>query len=157
MRDAIIRVAADGSAGSRRALEWALGEAELRGCAVELVSVYDPERVDGRDAAETAIGATMDDIVAGRAELPTVSWHVVAGDPADVLTRESAHSQLLVMGSHGVTGLRHSALGSVADLCARMADCPVVIIPAPIHAAQSGDEIGVAPAARPAERGEASP
>jgi nucleotide-binding universal stress UspA family protein len=142
MRDAIIRVAADGSAGSRRALEWALDEAGLRGCAVELVSVYDPARDGGRAAAESAVHATMDDIVAGRGELPTVSWHVVAGEPADVLTRESAHSELLVMGSHGVTGLRHSALGSVADLCARTAECPVVILPTLSHSPHVGQDLG---------------
>src|SRR5262245_50129386 len=114
MREAIIRVAADGSAGSRRALEWALDEAVLRGCAVELVSVYPSEPEErgdvARKAAEAAVDDTIDDIVARRSTRPAVSWHVVAGDPADVLTRESEHSELLVMGSHGISGLRHSAL-----------------------------------------------
>ena len=59
-----------------------------------------------------------------------VSFVVVQGDPADVLVRQSRASALLVMGSHGVAGLMHSALGSVTDTCARMAECPVVIVPA---------------------------
>jgi nucleotide-binding universal stress UspA family protein len=137
MNDAIIRVAADGSAASRRALEWAIDEAELRHCGVELVSVFSPgssgTSLQGREQAEQAIHATMDDIVAGRAEIPTVSWHVVEGEPADVLVQESERSRLLVMGSHGVSGLRHSALGSVTDLCARMAACPVVVVPPRLH------------------------
>lgn len=134
MNEAIIRVAADGSPGSRRALDWALAEAAVRGCAVELVSAYPPgppeTREDRRAAAEAAIHATMDPVVSGSRPSAPVSWHVVEGPPADVLIRESEHSSLLVMGSHGVTGLVHSALGSVSDLCARMAACPVVIIPA---------------------------
>ncbi len=133
MSHAIIHVAADGSAGSRRAFSWALHEAVLRRCAVELVSAYqrgeDASADAARGSAETALHATMDDIIAGRADVSPVSWRVVEGEPADVLVRESRGSALLVMGRHSVEGLRHSALGSVADTCARMADCPVVIIP----------------------------
>ena len=137
MHERIIRVAADGSAGSRRALEWALAEAQLRDCAVELVGVYSPSeggKASSRTAAEAAVKATMNDIVAGRADIPLVSWHVVAGDPGDVLTRESAHSELLVMGSHGLESVRHSARASVTDLCTRTADCPVVVVPPPPRA-----------------------
>lgn len=141
----IIHVAADGSAGSRRAFKWALHEAGLRRCAVELVTAY--QRVESespdvaRASAERSLHATMDDIVVGSADLPSISWRVVEGEPADALVRESARSELLVMGSHGVQGLIHSTLGSVADTCARMADCPVVIIP-PTRRAEAGrDEV----------------
>ena len=149
MSEAIIRVAADGSWGSRRALQWALDEAQLRGCAVELVGVYASDGghndVGAKAAAEAAIHATMDDIVAGRADIPLVSWHVVAGEPADVLTRESEHSELLVMGSHDVFGLRHSARSSVTDICTRTAACPVVVVPPPHGVEQEAGavEIGV--------------
>jgi len=144
MREAIIRVAADGSPGARRALQWALDEAQLRGCAVELVGAYSPTGDgDARSKAERGIHATMDDMVAGRADLPLVSWHVVAGDPADVLSRESAHSELLVMGSHDLYGLRHSARGSVTDLCSRTAVCPVVIVPPPLPADEESSAIQI--------------
>lgn len=81
-----------------------------------------------------------------RAELPAVSWRVVEGEPADVLVRESRRSALLVMGSHSVEGLMHSALGSVADTCARMAECPMVIIPPTGRAATNPAEIATAKA-----------
>jgi nucleotide-binding universal stress UspA family protein len=143
MHHAVIRVAADGSAGSRRAFGWAVEEAVLRGCSVEIVSVYGlgpAETLDERvAAAEARVHSTMDPVMAGRVEVPSVSWHVVEGEPAEVLIRESADSQLLVMGSHGVSGLRHSALGSVADLCARMAACPVVVIPPPTQETAHGE------------------
>jgi nucleotide-binding universal stress UspA family protein len=133
MSNGIIRVAADGSTGSRRALEWALREARLRGCGVEVVTAY--ERVPGQDpersraAAERMIHTTVDDIVAGRVDTPLVSWHVVEGDPVDVLVRESVHSELLVMGSHDVRGLMHAASASPDDMVSRLAACPVVIVP----------------------------
>lgn len=143
----VICVAADGSAGSRRALEWALAEAALHHCGVELVSAYKPSDADDVDAAragaEAAVHATMDGIIAGRADLPTVSWEVVRGDPAEVLTRASATAQLLVMGSHSTSGLVHSALGSVADMCARTAECPVVIIPPRGPASKPHDDLAL--------------
>jgi nucleotide-binding universal stress UspA family protein len=148
MTDRIIRVAADGSSGSRRALEWALEEAQLRGCAVELVSVCASADDDARwSAANAAVHATMDDIVAGRADIPLVSWRVVAGDPADVLARESEHSALLVVGSHGQTSVRHSALTSVSELLSMTAACPVVIVPPPHRADEAAGvvQIGATP------------
>ncbi len=162
MGQAIIRVAADGSPGSRRAFEWALEEAELRGCGVELVTAYQIRDHRSADAArahaEKVLHATMDDIVVGNVQSSaTVSWHVVSGDPADVLVRDSAHSQMLVLGSHGVTGMIHTALGSVADACARLAECPVVIIPPENKRVPSGELVGAArPGSDPGNREEPS-
>lgn len=133
MHDALIIVGADGSPGSRRALEWALQEAELRNCGVQVIAAYEPgpgETAQGaRERAVKLVHQTLDDVVAGRVDIPSVSWAAIEGAPADVLTLESEHAQLLVMGSHGVSGMRRSALGSAADVCARLASCPVVVIP----------------------------
>lgn len=135
MTNGIIGVAADGSMGSRLALEWALREAQLRGCGVEVVCAYEPTAgQDPRRAradAEDKVHATIDDIIAGRDDIPLVSWHVVAGDRVDVLVRESERSELLVMGRHDVGGLLHAASGSPDDLVSRLAGCPVVIVPGP--------------------------
>ncbi|MFY9913114.1 MAG: universal stress protein [Nocardioidaceae bacterium] len=139
MTSEIIRVAADGSPGSRRALAWAVAEAARRSCGVEVVTVYqrEPGQSAGaaRAAAEARARATMEGQPldsahrAAHRDLPTLSWHAVEGDPADVLVRESEQSMLLVMGSHSMDGIRHAVLGSVADTCARTAACPVVIVP----------------------------
>jgi nucleotide-binding universal stress UspA family protein len=130
---AIICVAADGSPGSRRAFEWAMDEARLRGCGVELVAAYQMEtnatHDEARQRAERAVHDTMDEALAADPRPPAITWLVVEGEPADVLLHGSAQSQLLVMGSHDVSGMVHSGQPSVTDLCARMADCPVVIVP----------------------------
>jgi nucleotide-binding universal stress UspA family protein len=122
-----------------------LAEAALRHSVVALVSVYSggagPDLDRRRLAAEQAIHDTMDAVVTDRADLPVVTWHVVQGEAADVLVRESAQSQLLVMGSHGVSSILHSALGSVTDICARMADCPVVVLPPTSRATLPGQEL----------------
>jgi len=40
------------------------------------------------------------------------------------------HMDLIVMGTHGRTGISHALLGSVAELVVRLAPCPVLTIPA---------------------------
>jgi nucleotide-binding universal stress UspA family protein len=54
---------------------------------------------------------------------------LVDGEPVDQLLDQSAAAELLVVGRHGTSGLVHSALGGVGDTCARLATCPVVIVP----------------------------
>jgi nucleotide-binding universal stress UspA family protein len=59
-----------------------------------------------------------------------VSSIVVIGNPGLEITRyaEKAEAELIVMPSHGRTGLSRLALGSVAERVARMAHCPVLIL-----------------------------
>ena len=58
MNDAIITVATDGSAGSRRALEWALEEAERQHCGIELVAVYSATDDESRRTRSRAAPCT---------------------------------------------------------------------------------------------------
>jgi nucleotide-binding universal stress UspA family protein len=43
----------------------------------------------------------------------------------------SARADLLVVGTHGRTGLRHALLGSVAEKVVRKAPCPVLVVRPP--------------------------
>jgi nucleotide-binding universal stress UspA family protein len=56
---------------------------------------------------------------------------MVAGRPEHVLVDASARATLLVVGAHGVRSIQHAALGSISEYTARLAYCPVVVIPAP--------------------------
>jgi nucleotide-binding universal stress UspA family protein len=51
-------------------------------------------------------------------------------DFADVIARQAKklRASMIVMGSHGRTGLRHLLLGSVAERTIRYATCPVLIV-----------------------------
>ena len=61
-----------------------------------------------------------------------VRFHVTRGRASEEIVRfaESARSDLLVIATHGLTGLRHWLLGSVADSVVRSAPCPVFTVKA---------------------------
>lgn len=122
----MIVVGVDGSDGSRRALRWAYIEAGLRRCPVTVVSAWTTdERLAGDRQRHVVEGVRRQlDHVA-----PTAS-EVVHGDPVDVLVRASAGADLLVLGSHGVSGLRHAGQPSVTADCVRLASCACVVVPA---------------------------
>ncbi len=143
-----IVVGVDGSPGSRHALAWAIREARRRGANVEALLVWsdpwailgpsstfplsDQARAPLRNQLATAVHAARRE--AG--ELPghpdvRVDEHVVVGDPVEVLCRESAGADLLVVGTRGLGGLKHVLLGSVSEHCAQLSATPVVIVPPP--------------------------
>jgi universal stress protein A len=61
---------------------------------------------------------------------------VVVGSPADEIVKVAAaeHVDLIVIATHGRTGLSHLVMGSVAERVVRTAPCPVMTI-RPIAAA----------------------
>lgn len=63
-----------------------------------------------------------------------VEAHVVAGGTVDAALCEASEqlgADLIVMGTHGRTGLAHVFLGSVAERTLRRAPCPVLGVRAP--------------------------
>jgi universal stress protein A len=63
----------------------------------------------------------------------SVSARVVQGNPSDEIVRAASKEKvdLIVIATHGATGWRRFIFGSVAEKVVRMADCPVLTIPAP--------------------------
>lgn len=63
---------------------------------------------------------------------PTIhcEHRLVRGDPASEIVRmaEAENADLIVMGTHGRTGLRRLLMGSVAESVLRHAGCPVCTI-----------------------------
>jgi nucleotide-binding universal stress UspA family protein len=59
----------------------------------------------------------------------TVEALVLVGDPFRQITETAANAgvDLIVMGTHGRTGLQHWMLGSVAERVVRLAPCPVLV------------------------------
>lgn len=64
-----------------------------------------------------------------------VEYRLVTGDPADAVVRmaEEDDVDLIVLGSHGRTGLTRLLMGSVAEAIVRKAHCPVLVYKQPAH------------------------
>lgn len=82
------------------------------------------------------------------ADIP-IEHRVAEGDPAEMILRvaEEVHADLIVMGTHGRTGLSRLLMGSVAEQVMRKAPCPVLTMKAPFPAEQAEErqvEIGAA-------------
>jgi len=62
--------------------------------------------------------------------LPSVTTHCRVGFPPDEILRVARDEDvdLIVMGTHGWTGVKHFLLGSVAERVVRTAECPVLIV-----------------------------
>jgi nucleotide-binding universal stress UspA family protein len=81
-----------------------------------------------RDRSEEAL-TQLRDLVANAFQGP---WEVevAMGHPADTIARVARErgADLIVMSTHGRTGLQHVLLGSVAEKVVRLAPCPVLTV-----------------------------
>jgi nucleotide-binding universal stress UspA family protein len=82
---------------------------------------------DCRDAAQREIGKWSDKVNA--AGVPVEST-VTPSPPVEAIERLAGEidADLVVMGSRGLTGLKHVLLGSVAERTIRTAPCPVLTV-----------------------------
>ena len=139
-----IVVGVDDSEQAAAALRWALAEGVLRQATVEVVHSWSPPvsalpfgatliiPVD-EAAVDAAARASVDELVEGAladvgAEPPEVLRTVLPGSPSVTLVDAAEGADLLVVGSHGRTGLSRLVLGSVAMACVNHAPCPVVVV-----------------------------
>ena len=138
-----IIVEVDGSAHSRKALEYAAKEAVAHHTSLTVLTVHQavrdvygsashyPDDASLTDKARQAAQAETDEVLAGIAEKPqSVTVKAVHGLPADELVKAAEGADMLVMGSRGTGGFARLVLGSVATQVSHHASCPVLIIPA---------------------------
>ena len=135
----------DFSECSRAALQLALQLAERLGASIRLVHVFQlPQYVGFEDGLTmTAASAQLFTDLRKRADeqlraehelcrvakVPSTAEHV-EGAPHAEIVKLSAEADLVVMGTHGRTGLPRLVLGSVAERVVRLAKCPVLTVPA---------------------------
>ncbi|MFI5454928.1 MAG: universal stress protein [Isosphaerales bacterium] len=88
-----------------------------------------------------------------------VEHRLAEGDPAEEILRltEALHCDLVVMGSHGRTGLRRVLTGSVAEEVLRKAVCPVLVVRTPLRAAPDAATEATANPGDPIECGPSGP
>lgn len=132
MPEELLVVGMDGTDRSHDALRFAIAEARLRGGSVQVITAWDEgQGEDSRKKAEQIQQDARTAVLGDHDGAPPVSFEVVAGRPEHVLVDASAGASLLVVGAHGVKSIRHTALGSISEYTARLAYCPVVVIPSP--------------------------
>ena len=133
----------DFSPCSERAIEYAAALAKGLGTSVHLVhtldepaaarglwdpAVHDPHR---RDRAYHAARGRLADVAQRLLPLATaVSAEVRSGDAAEEIVKAAVDygCDLVVMATHGRTGLPHLVMGSVAEAVIRHAPCPVLTV-----------------------------
>lgn len=142
--DGPVVVGVDGSAASRLAVDFALAEADRRGCEVValhawthpvatspgdmLSPVYDMAVVE-EQARQVLVEA-----LAGRAErYPDVAvrHEVVHRRPSAALVERSAEASLVVVGARGRGGFTGLLLGSVSQALLHHCACPVAVVRRP--------------------------
>lgn len=140
-----ILVPVDFSAHSDRAIEYAVTMARHFGAVVELFHVVeDPFEAGGwgsemymadldgirkgaLDEAKKGIERRRSAVSAGDVQIVTA---VALGHVAHTIIEhaKTAQADLIVMGTHGRTGLAHFIIGSVAERVVRLASCPVLTV-----------------------------
>lgn len=142
-RFSLLLVAVDLSPWSAQALRVAADLAGELGAAIRAIHVVRPSALELPEAApdDADAGSVMDAhraalarfVAAELGEATGVELLVSGGDPAAevVLAAESTGADLIVMGTHGRTGLRHLLLGSVAEQVVREARVPVMVVKRP--------------------------
>ena len=148
-----IVVGVDGLAGSEAALDWAVGEAQLRGVPIHVVMTWQEPQIYGvggirtlelnpsEDMARELSTATTRAVAqlaenASRGHDVMITSEAVEGHPAEVLLFTAEDAAMLVVGSRGHGGLAGVLLGSVGQHVVPHARCPVVVVPNLIHEAE---------------------
>ena len=146
-----VLVPMDFSPYAEHALDYAIALAQKLQARVTLLHVIQPPLIAGADMGvwpsptfvvelEAAITSDMEGYLARVTDAGlTGEIVVIHGNPSQEIldTARQRQVDLIVMGTHGRTGLPHALLGSVAERVVRSAPCPVLVTrhPAPAAAA----------------------
>lgn len=137
-----IIVGVDGSGHSRRALEWAMGEAAIRQVPLTVVTVsqvivsywgvmHYPQDQAIAEKVGQAVAEEVEQmrVKLGDAGPDSVAVRTVAGIPVEEILKAAKDADMIVVGSRGVGGFAGLHLGSVGTQLVHHAHCPVVVIP----------------------------
>lgn len=149
-----ILVATDFSDASDAAIDTAIALASRVGATITLVHAYElpfygfPEagmiaQAEVAADLDTSLHQVMRDEIASREDSGVAMTHVVRMGPAveaiNMIADEIA-ADLIVVGTHGRTGLVHAILGSTAEHVVRSAVRPVLIVRKPAAALSDEDQ-----------------
>ncbi|REG30934.1 nucleotide-binding universal stress UspA family protein [Archangium gephyra] len=140
-----ILVPVDFSETSKRALEYAHQFISRFDAKLDVLHVWRPSEYAGdemvvltrsepeltlstylRNHADQQLSAFLENV-------PHSKQMLESGEPAHVIAKVAGEGgyDLIIMGTHGRTGLSHLMMGSVAEKVVRLAPCPVLTFRAP--------------------------
>ncbi len=137
-----ILVPIDFSDNAASVLDWAAHLAKEHGSRILLLHVYhlpvEFQQLEGaylppdfwstvKNEAEQQLGRFAEDLRGRGLEVEAL---VREGYPATVIVEEaeSLEADLVVIGTHGLSGLKHMLLGSIAERVVQKAPCPVLTV-----------------------------
>lgn len=149
-----ITVGLDGTGQSLAAADWAADEALARDVPLQLVQVretgaypsspiVDEDQLE-RERAQRITGEVNEHLARRHTGL-RITVMTPAGRPAHVLSELSGGTDLLVLGSRGLSRAVGYVLGSTALSTVAHAECPVVLIRAPAEKDRDGEPTDSAP------------
>ncbi len=132
----------DFSENAASVLDWAAHLAKEHGSRILLLHVYhlpvEFQQLEGaylppdfwstvKNEAEQQLGRFAEDLRGRGLEIEAL---VREGYPATVIVEEaeSLEADLVVIGTHGLSGLKHMLLGSIAERVVQKAPCPVLTV-----------------------------
>jgi nucleotide-binding universal stress UspA family protein len=135
----------DFSDNARPVLEWGAHLAQEHGAKVLLLHAYhlpvEFQQLEGaylppdfwsnvKSEADQTLSKFAEELRKSGIDVETV---VREGYPASVIIDEAADQSvdLIVIGTHGLSGLKHMLLGSIAERVVQKAHCPVLTVKAP--------------------------
>ena len=134
----------DFSSYSNQAYFHAISLAEKHAASVTIVYVYNPDAPPPGAPAEHAAAREhwrkqLESVRPTNATIE-VGHLLLEGDPAAEIVRHAQQSgaDVIVMGTHGRSGLDRLLLGSVAERVLRDAHCSVLVVKLPRSAAKTG-------------------
>ncbi len=139
--DRRVIVGVDGAGVSHDAVGYAFGQASSRGASLTVVhgwwleyagDVFAVPYTGGEhEELEMSQRALVSEAIAGWSEkYPDVEvrQQIVRAEPVELLTKDSAGADLVVVGSRGRGGFSGLLLGSVSRHVLQLADCPVAVV-----------------------------
>ncbi|MBN1278265.1 MAG: universal stress protein [Chlorobium sp.] len=141
----------DYSVSSDRAVRYAIEFSRLTNAHVRFLHVHPPDNIAVKTAAGYGLNIGSEEafdvipqsfsslLMSEKKNGLSADMHVLQGEAAKVITAH-AHTwgtDLIIMGSHGRSGLARLLMGSVAEAVFRTADVPVLLVK------QSGPEKAV--------------
>ncbi len=134
-----ILVAVDGSVFSDAAVDQAISLGGVCNSQIFVISVIDlyPEQIEVAPALVEKMSAEIRQHIdkakkkIDEANIPCETIVHMGGKPHEFIVREAKEKavDLIVMGTHGRTGIKRILMGSVAQSVIGHAPCPVLVVP----------------------------